>query len=55
VHAPALLRALPGSTAISWKQFTLDFMATQAATTVSFVKGDPSTDNSNLLDDVVLN
>jgi Protein of unknown function (DUF642) len=44
-----------GSTAITWKQFTLDFTATMSATTIAFINGDPSTDNSNLLDDVALN
>jgi hypothetical protein len=44
-----------GSTAITWKQFTLDFTATMSATTIAFINGDPSTDNSNLIDDVALN
>jgi len=44
-----------GSTAITWKQFTLDFTATMSATTIAFINGDPSTDNSNIIDDVTLN
>jgi len=44
-----------GSTSIGWTQFSVDFTAANATTTVSFINGDPANDNSNLLDDVVLN
>jgi len=43
-----------GATALAWKPFTLTFTAAATMTTVSFVNGDPSNDNSNILDDVVL-
>ena len=43
-----------GSTAIVWKQFTLDFTASASSTTIAFMNGDSSNDNSNLLDDVTL-
>jgi hypothetical protein len=43
-----------GSSAIVWKQFALDFTASATNTTIAFINGDPSNDNSNLLDDVTL-
>ncbi len=42
------------ATALTWKQFTVRFAATAASTTIAFVNGDPSTDNANILDGVVL-
>jgi len=44
-----------GTKTLAWRQFTLDFVAAQASTTIAFLNGDPSNDNSNILDDVVLN
>jgi hypothetical protein len=44
-----------GSTSLAWRQFTLDFVATTATTTVAFINGDPAGDNSNILDDVTIN
>jgi hypothetical protein len=44
-----------GATEVAWKQFTIDFTAATASTTIGFVNGDPGNDNSNLLDDVTLN
>ena len=37
-----------------WEQFTTSFMATSASTTLTFLNGDPGTDNSNGLDNIVL-
>ncbi len=36
----------------SWVQYSFDFTASSAMTTIQFVNGDPSGDNSNLLDSV---
>jgi hypothetical protein len=36
----------------AWKKFTLTIKATSSRTTISFVNGDPGTDNSNGLDAV---
>jgi hypothetical protein len=35
-----------------WKRFTLTIRATSGRTTISFINGDPRTDNSNGLDGV---
>ena len=43
----------PGTT-LTWEQFTTPFMATGATTTIAFDNLDPSTDNSNGLDNVDL-
>jgi hypothetical protein len=37
-----------------WQQFTTSFTATGSSTTLDFINGDPGTDNSNGLDNVVL-
>ena len=37
-----------------WKQFELSFKAASATTTIEFLNGDPSTDNSTGLDAVSL-
>jgi hypothetical protein len=37
-----------------WQQFSVSFTASGAATTVAFINGDPSTDNTNGLDNVSL-
>lgn len=42
------------STALEWQKFTIHFTAKSARTTLTFVNGDPSTDNSNGLDGVSL-
>jgi len=42
----------PGT--LVWQQFTTSFTATGSSTTLDFLNGDPSTDNSNGLDNVVL-
>jgi hypothetical protein len=38
----------------AWKEFALTFKATSSRTTISFINGDPRTDNSNGLDSVRL-
>lgn len=38
----------------AWKEFTLTIKATSSRTTISFINGDPRTDNSNGLDSVRL-
>jgi hypothetical protein len=38
----------------AWKKFTLTFRAASSHTTISFINGDPRTDNSNGLDAVSL-
>jgi Protein of unknown function (DUF642) len=43
-----------GSKTLAWKAFTASFMATATTTTIELRNGDPSTDNSNILDDVTL-
>jgi hypothetical protein len=43
-----------GSTTLHWKQFSLELTATSAATTLSFINGDPSSDTSNFVDNVIL-
>jgi hypothetical protein len=42
------------TTGLTWEQFTDDFVATGASTTIAFENGDPSGDNSNGLDNVAL-
>jgi hypothetical protein len=44
-----------GGTTLTWQQFTTSFVATSASTTIGFFNGDPPTDNSNGLDNIVLN
>jgi hypothetical protein len=39
----------------AWKEFALTIKATSGRTTISFINGDPRTDNSNGLDAVRLN
>ena len=43
-----------GATSLSWKQFSVQFTATSSSTTVAFVNGDPPTDETNIIDQVVL-
>lgn len=43
-----------GGTTLTWEQFTTSFVATGSSTTIGFLNGDPRTDNSNGLDNVVL-
>jgi hypothetical protein len=38
----------------TWQQFTTSFTATGSSTTLDFINGDPRTDNTNGLDNVVL-
>ncbi|MFT3792879.1 MAG: IPTL-CTERM sorting domain-containing protein [Rudaea sp.] len=38
----------------SWQQFSLNFTATGASTTIAFVNGDPALDDHNGLDNVTL-
>jgi PEP-CTERM motif-containing protein len=40
---------------LTWEQFSLPFTATGLTTTIGFVNLDPSSDNSNGLDNVSLN
>ena len=44
----------PASHKQGWKKFVLTFRATSDRTTISFINGDPRTDNSNGLDAVSL-
>lgn len=37
-----------------WQQFTTSFTATGTSTTLAFMNGDPTTDNTNGLDDIVV-
>ena len=46
--------ALPSPTTLIWEQFTHTFIASGATTSIGFRNADPSTDNSNGLDNVVL-
>lgn len=43
------------TTTLTWQQFTETFTATGSTTTLDFMNGDPRSDNSNGLDNVVLN
>lgn len=43
-----------GGTTLDWKEFTTSFAATGTTTTLGFFNGDPRTDESNGLDNVVL-
>jgi PEP-CTERM motif-containing protein len=42
------------TTGLNWELFTHTFIATAASTVLAFRSGDPSTDNSNGLDYIVL-
>jgi Protein of unknown function (DUF642)/PEP-CTERM motif len=42
------------STTLNWQQFTHTFIATGTSTTLGFQNGDPGSDNSNGLDNVIL-
>ena len=42
------------TTGLSWEQYTYAFTATGLSTTLAFLNGDPSGDNSNGLDNIVL-
>ena len=44
----------PANRRQAWKEFTLAIKATSGRTTISFINGDPRTDNSNGLDNVRL-
>jgi hypothetical protein len=43
-----------GGTTLAWQEFTRSFTATGATTTLRFVNGDPSTDENNGLENIVL-
>jgi Protein of unknown function (DUF642)/PEP-CTERM motif len=43
-----------GGTTQAWEQFQTSFLATSSSTLIEFLNGDPSSDNSNGLDNVVL-
>jgi hypothetical protein len=43
-----------GTSTLAWEQFSLSFTATSSTTTVAFLNGDPATDNSNGLDNIVM-
>lgn len=43
-----------GTTTLNWKQFSWEFIAASTATTISFISGDPSSDTSNFIDNVIL-
>ena len=44
----------PSLTTLNWQQFTHTFVAGSASTSLGFANGDPSIDNTNGLDNVVL-
>lgn len=46
--------ATPSPTTQDWEEFTHDFVASGASTTLAFQNDDPSSDNDNGLDNVVL-
>jgi hypothetical protein len=48
------VNSLISPTTLTWEQFTHTFVASGATTTLGFANGDPATDNSNGLDNVVL-
>jgi hypothetical protein len=50
----AAVNSAVNTTGLTWQQFSFDFVATGASTALGFVNGDPGTDNSNFLDNVVL-
>jgi hypothetical protein len=41
-----------GTTALSWRKFSTDFVAAGSQTTIVFINGDPSNDTSNGIDAV---
>ena len=43
-----------GTTSLAWRQSTVTFVATATSSTISFINGDLATDNSNIIDNVVL-
>ncbi|HTQ03837.1 MAG TPA: DUF642 domain-containing protein [Polyangiaceae bacterium] len=43
-----------GTNTLAWKRFVLHFSATSALTTIEFLNGDASDDDSNIIDDVTL-
>jgi hypothetical protein len=43
-----------GSTNQNWREFITSFIATSASTTLQFLNGDPISDNTNGLDNIVL-
>src|ERR1700724_2553466 len=52
--AVAYTNSMNGGSSQVWEQFTANFTATSANTTISFVNGDPAFDNTNGLDNVSL-
>jgi hypothetical protein len=54
VAALSAVNSMVNATGLSWQQFTYDFTAGGASTTLAFVNGDPASDNSNGLDNVAL-
>ena len=47
-------RAVTGAPELGWQQVTTSFVASSASTSLTFLNGDGSSDNSNGLDNVVL-
>ncbi|MDQ6628283.1 MAG: PEPxxWA-CTERM sorting domain-containing protein, partial [Pseudomonadota bacterium] len=54
VQSFTAVNSLVNPTSLSWQQFTYDFVATGASTTLALSNGDPGGDNSNGLDNVAL-
>lgn len=54
VQSFTAVNSLVNPTSLSWQQFTFDFVATGASTTLALSNGDPGGDNSNGLDNVAL-
>lgn len=50
----AAVNSAVNATGLTWQQFSFDFVATGTSAVLGFVNGDPATDNSNFLDNVVL-
>ena len=43
-----------GTTSPAWRQFSVKFTAVAASSTIAFINGDGASDNSNIIDSVVL-
>lgn len=58
IDGRSVLRAVndqgAGTRTLAWKAFALQFMAATASTTIELINADPPSDNSNILDNVVL-
>jgi hypothetical protein len=55
VQAGSAINSGSATGTLYWQQFQVQFMAASSSTTIALINGDPSNDNSNILDDVTLN